>query len=370
MLTVEGLRKRYRGHHPDPDWIEAVAGVSLFVERGKLLTLLGPSGCGKTTVLRCIAGLEQPDEGEIDLDARVIFSSNRGISMPVGERRMGMVFQSYAVWPHMSVFENVAFPLRAQRRSVRLSSSEVRKRVETAIGTVRLGGLGSRRVTQLSGGQQQRVALARALVMEPSLLLLDEPLSNLDAKLREEMRLEIKRLQRDLGLTAIYVTHDQMEALTISNTVAVMNDGRIDQEGKPREIYERPSSSFIADFIGSANLVPCRVLARAEGRSFRVVTPHGHATASASGDLQPGDQALLVIRPEQITAAPAEKDAGAEWRGHVVARAFRGDAVDHVIELRGSEIRVRCEANLSIPPGTEVSLEPSPAGCWLIGDHG
>src|SRR5436190_11700372 len=233
----------------------AVDHVSLEVQEGELFTLLGPSGCGKTTTLRSIAGLEIPDGGTISLGGRVLFSSTTKVKVPANQRGLGMVFQSYAIWPHMNVFENVAFPLKVLPRGKRPGRSELRARVERALAVVKLEQLASRDATALSGGQQQRLALARALVMEPALLLLDEPLSNLDAKLRHLLRFELKRLQRELKITTVYVTHDQSEALALSHEIAVMKDGRIQQIGSPRDIYERPSSAFVADFVGSTNFL-------------------------------------------------------------------------------------------------------------------
>ncbi len=334
---------------------------------GKLFTLLGPSGCGKTTTLRSIAGLERPDTGEIELDKVMLFSAERGVDVPASRRGLGMVFQSYAIWPHMTVFENAAFPLRAKPRGQRLSRSEIRDRVERALRTVRLDHLISRQATDLSGGEQQRLALARALVLEPPLLLLDEPLSNLDARLREEMRLELKRLQRELRITTVYVTHDQVEAMAMSNTVAVMRAGRIEQMGRPREIYERPASRFVADFLGAANLVEGRV----EGRGTRGVelvrTESGSLSAVSHTGHDAGAEVLVVIRPEHVTLElPGPSANGSGWRGTVQARAFLGDAVDHIIRVGDLELRARCEASVSIAPGTEVVVRFREEACSIV----
>ena len=238
MLEVSDLQKFFEGH--DGQQVRAVDGVSISVEEGHMFTLLGPSGCGKTTMLRCIAGLERAHGGEISIGESSVFSHRRRINMPVHERDIGMVFQSYAIWPHMNVFRNVAFPLTVARKRPR--APEIERRVMEALKLVQLDQLAGRDSTKLSGGQQQRLALARALVRNPKLLLLDEPLSNLDAKLREQMRFELRRLQRELGVTTLYVTHDQFEALALSDQIAVMRDGHIEQLGTPREIYEsRPT---------------------------------------------------------------------------------------------------------------------------------
>src|SRR3954454_14400582 len=247
----------------------AVRGISLEIADGAFYTLLGPSGCGKTTTLRCVAGLERPDAGEIAIGNETVFSSERGIWVAPHERNLGMVFQSYAIWPHMSVLENVAFPL--QYKKPRPSRREARDRVMAALRLGRLEGFEDRPAPYLSGGQQQRLALARALVAEPRVLLLDEPLSNLDAKLREDTRIELRELVKRLGITTVYVTHDQLEALTMSDVVAVMNEGRIVQEDSPIEIYRSPKERFVANFIGLTNFLAGRVTAAPNGSGFGTV---------------------------------------------------------------------------------------------------
>src|SRR5580692_4196595 len=246
MLTVRGLTKIYANRY------DAQAGgvrdVSFDLPTGTFFTLLGPSGCGKTTTLRCIAGLERPDAGAITVEGTTLFDATRAIAVPMNLRGIGMVFQSYAIWPHMTVFENIAFPLRVAK-GVRHTREEIHALVDRALATVGLGGYGDRPATRLSGGQQQRVALARAIVHRPRLLLLDEPLSNLDASLREEMRAELRRLQQQIGVTTVYVTHDQGEALAMSDLIAVMERGRIVQFDEPRTLYFRPANEFVASFI-------------------------------------------------------------------------------------------------------------------------
>src|SRR5438270_3576619 len=253
MFAIENLRKKFIA--PGNVTVNAVDGISLGIETGKLVTLLGPSGCGKTTTLRCLAGLERPEAGRIVIGNETVFDSAKRIFVSPSDRGIGMVFQSYAIWPHMTVFENVAFPLRVARER-KYSGAEIKDKVARALEMVRMSGYETRPATQLSGGQQQRLAFARGLVREPKILLLDEPLSNLDAKLREQMRVELKRLQKRLGITTVYVTHDQSEALALSDEIAVFSAGRIIQRGTPQDIYRKPMSQFVADFIGSANFLP------------------------------------------------------------------------------------------------------------------
>ncbi len=250
MIEVKSLVKIYEDG--DNAGVKAVNDISFNVEEGRFYTLLGPSGCGKTTTLRCIAGLEKANGGEILVAGKKVFSALDGTFVPAYRRPIGMVFQSYAIWPHMTVFENVAFPLRVGKQRFSNADDSERKSA-AALAQVELGGYEERMATQLSGGQQQRLALARALVREPQVLLLDEPLSNLDAKLRERMRFELRELQRRLRITTLYVTHDQIEALSMSNVIAVMNSGVIVQEGAPRDIYLQPKTKFVANFIGSTN---------------------------------------------------------------------------------------------------------------------
>ena len=259
LIEIENLTKHFGE-------VVAVDRLDLQIEAGEFLTLLGPSGCGKTTVLRMIAGLEFPDEGEIRVGGKKVFASREGIFVPPAKRGVGLVFQSYALWPHMNVFENVAFGLQIQKQE----KKDLTERVDSTLNYMRLEGLGQRYPQQLSGGQQQRVALARMLVTQPAIFLMDEPLSNLDAKLRMEMRAEIKRLHRESKATTVYVTHDQNEALTMSTKVAVMNKGVLQQVAPPQEIYKRPSNLFVADFIGSPtiNLIPGRIVKKTEGVFF------------------------------------------------------------------------------------------------------
>jgi iron(III) transport system ATP-binding protein len=360
VLTVKDLVKTFPGSKGEKERrVRAVDGITFDVEPGHLYTLLGPSGCGKTTTLRSVAGLEDPDSGVIKVGDRTLFSSNDRVKVPANQRGLGMVFQSYAIWPHMNVFKNVSFPLEVADRGSRLSKSDIETRVGRVLEVVQLDHLASRQATDLSGGQQQRLALARALVLEPPLLLLDEPLSNLDAQLREEMRFELKRLQRELGITAIYVTHDQVEALAMSNQIAVMNKGRIEQIGKPRDVYQKPASKFVAGFIGTTNFVEGRIDRTESGGVHVVSTANGELRARSDASLPTGTDVIVSIRPEFIGLVAADEGVRGPntWMGRVETRAFLGESVDHMVHVGDQRIQVRCPTTVSIPAGVEVYLD-------------
>ncbi len=367
LLSIRGLVKRFSGGElRDGNRGPAVDGLSFEVQAGSLFTILGPSGCGKTTTLRCIAGLERPDSGEIELGGTALFSSTRRIHVPAEERGLGMVFQSYAIWPHMTVYDNAAFPLAVVPRRRRLPRRQIRARVERVLAAVRLEHLAGRQATQLSGGEQQRLALARALVLEPPLLLLDEPLSNLDARLRDEMRFELRRLQQELGVTAVYVTHDQVEALALSSAIAVMKDGRLEQVGSPRDVYERPASRFVAGFVGAANLIEGIVVERRNGLC-RVETPVGSILSPAAEGLPTGARVLVVVRPEHVTIETGVASAnGNGCRGTVRSVAYLGDSVDHLVGVGGFVVRARSHAARVFVPGTEVALVLRQAACSVL----
>ncbi len=319
-VRLEGVGKRYGE-------VWAVRGVDLRIEPGEFFTLLGPSGCGKTTLLRSIAGFVTPDEGTIYLDDSAV----NGV--PPWKRDVGLVFQNYALWPHMTVFDNVAFGLR-QRKVPR---RDVAERVRRALALVNLGGFEGRRPSELSGGQQQRVALARTLVVEPPVLLLDEPLSNLDARLRVQMRMELLKLRHDLGITAIYVTHDQEEAMALSTRVAVMAEGNVVQVGTPRAIYETPANAFVAGFVGMANLWEATVVER-HGGVVHLALDGGPLLDAPATDptLAPGAKRVVCLRPEAIEVLPPEGPAGANrLPGRVQAAVFRGEDVLYEIALDG-----------------------------------
>ncbi|KWX20151.1 iron ABC transporter ATPase [Mycolicibacterium wolinskyi] len=373
MLEITNLVKTFDGdkqpNTKDAARVRAIDDVSIHVKEGELFTLLGPSGCGKTTTLRSVAGLERPDSGTIKVADRVMFNSTgaKAFHMPTNERGLGMVFQSYAIWPHMKVFDNVAFPLQVLPRRKRPSKKTIAEKVERVLATMELAHLAGRQATKLSGGQQQRLALARALVTEPPLLLLDEPLSNLDAKLRESLRFELKRLQHDLGITSIYVTHDQIEALALSSRIAVMRSGKIMQLAPPRDIYERPANRFVAEFIGTSNFVNGTVTGR-EDNHLVVETGHGRLMVASELSIGIGESVILAARPEAVTLIdePPTVSGPNQLTGSIVTRSFLGDAVDHIVRVGDQDIRARCEPSVSYAPETKVTLHVAPASLTLV----
>jgi len=351
MIRLENLTKKFSD-------VVAVDNVNLTIEDAEILTLLGPSGCGKTTTLRCIAGFVKPDGGE------VYFGDKRVTELEPEKRGIGMVFQSYALWPHMTVFDNLGFGLKIRH----VPSSEIKSRVERALDLVRLGTLGQRFPRQLSGGQQQRVALARALVMEPSVLLLDEPLSNLDAKLREEMRFEIKDLQRRLKITTVYVTHDQAEALVLSDRIALMNQGKLVQVSSPRELYDKPRDKFIASFIGLAAFIEGIVESFDLEKSVAVVATsdnlkiHVHAK-----DIKKGQEVTISVRPEHIRLVDAENVGGPNtFEGHVEQLAYLGNIVDYRIKVGNWIVRAQTGTDQVYQSGQKVGVWFNPERVSLV----
>ncbi len=349
MLSIENLHKRYDKRAD----AFAVRAVSLDVREGEFFTLLGPSGCGKTTTLRCVAGLEVPDSGTIRIAGQTVFDA-RG-SLPVAKRDIAMVFQSYAIWPHMSVAENVRFPLDAMG----ITGAAATRRVERALEMVGLAAFRDRPAPMLSGGQQQRVALARAVVKEAKLLLLDEPLSNLDARLRDQMRVELRDLQRRIGTTAIYVTHDQEEAMALSDRVAVMRDGVVVELAPPRDLYLRPRTVFAARFVGQADVLPCTVAAR-DGALTWLDTPLGRI---ASAGAPPDGPLSLLIRPEHIAF-----DAGAlnNLHGTITRVVFGGRIVEYLVAVAGAELRVQGTSATLRAEGEAVTLHLPPERCVMV----
>ena len=361
MIAIENLRKTFASK---AERVAAVDDVTFEAKAGELVTLLGPSGCGKTTTLRLVAGLERPDDGDILVNGAVIASGAKGLCLPPEKRNMGLVFQSYAIWPHMTVAENVAYPLKIRH----VPDKEVRQRVERMLELTGLDGLAQRPSSHLSGGQQQRVALARSLVYEPDILLLDEPLSNLDAKLRERMRLEIRELQKRLRITAVYVTHDQAEALAISDTIAVMDAGRILAMGTPRDIYARPASRFVADFVGLTNIVRGRLLAAPQADGIaEVEVAFGRVRCRLSGGIGPGDAVDLLLRPESIALSEAAPSASANvWQAAVAGVTFLGEYQDATVTLHDQSLRVRVPPWLELAAGQPVYVELTPQRCCAI----
>ena len=380
MLRVDGLFTEYPNEKGEV--VRAAQDVSFTVDEGRLFTLLGPSGCGKTTTLRSIAGLERPKAGEITVNDRVVYSSSKGIFVAPNRRGFGMVFQSYAIWPHMNVFENAAFPLEVRgagsvlrfgsaARRTRLSRSDMRERVMRVLTAVQLDDLADRAATKLSGGQQQRLALARALVMEPALLLLDEPLSNLDAKLREKMRLELKRLQRELKITTVYVTHDQSEALALSHQIAVMHRGRIQQVGTPRDIYERPASQFVADFVGNTNfidgvVVSCAPHADHDQRSCVVRSEMGDLKVHSAQELHHGDRVTVSIRPEDVELSEERPAGDNVWGGRVDQKVFLGEALDFQVAVGARTLFSRRHPTLRTKIGEAIFVQLRPDKCVAL----
>ena len=353
MLTVRDLTKDFV---TDKAPVRAVDSVSFNVPAGEFYTLLGPSGCGKTTTLQCIAGLEMPDAGEITLGDKLVFSRNANLVVPAHRRDIGMVFQSYAIWPHMTVFENVAFPLLHGRR--RISRSSVNDRVMKALQLVQLAGLENRPAPFLSGGQQQRVALARAIVDEPKVLLLDEPLSNLDAKLREEMRFELRDLVLRLHITTLYVTHDQIEALSMSDRIAVMSNGRIVQEGTPREIYLTPKDRFVADFLGKSNFFEGRVLELFPGTGRgKVDTTIGPLHCLITLAVKPGDAVLLGFRPAALRVVE-DRCAGKTntFHAEISSSSFAGDFLECQVRVENQQLRALLDPYREFKVGDVISL--------------
>jgi ABC-type Fe3+/spermidine/putrescine transport system ATPase subunit len=347
-LSVRGVSKSFGSGR-------VVDDVSFEVQQGELLTLLGPSGCGKTTTLRMIAGLESLDSGEIALGDRLLSAPEKRISTPPEKRSMGMVFQSYAVWPHMTVFENVAFPLKMKK----VPRRDIGDMVAAILATVGLAGFEDRPATMLSGGQQQRVALARSLVFKPDVLLLDEPFSNLDAQLREEMRFEVKDLQQRLGLTMVFVTHDQKEAIVLSDRMIVMNGGRIEQEGTVEQVYRSPVNRFVFGFLGKANYLAARLHRTALGATVAVAADAGDAEIPipppSDGDWREGMDVTVAFRPEDVILGLTSASAGA-WIGRVHS-AVVGSQIEYVIDLGNSKVHAFGSQHDKLPVGAAVRVD-------------
>jgi iron(III) transport system ATP-binding protein len=357
FIEIHNLFKRFKN-------VVAIDHIQLEVNQGEMLTLLGPSGCGKTTTLRCIAGLERPDEGDIVIDGKPMLS--QGFVQP-SKRGIGMVFQNYAVWPHMKVYNNIVYGLKIQR----LSRQSIREKAQKVLELVGLSGLEDRYPGQLSGGQQQRVALARALVGNPKVLLLDEPLSNLDAKLREELRFEIKSLVRRMGITSVYVTHDQAEAMVISDRVVVMEAGNVIQIGPPEEIYEKPANRFVADFIGTMNFMSGEIVEVPANTNEAYVRTEFSArlrcTKSDEKALKTGDKVFASIRPEDVKIFDAPPQTGDNIiKGTIVHRAYLGNFLYFFVNVNDTTIRVQVPHNVPKEEGQQLYLSLEPHKCMIL----
>ena len=357
FIEIYNLFKRFKE-------VVAINRIQLEVNQGEMLTLLGPSGCGKTTTLRCIAGLERPDEGDIIIEGKPMLSKG---FVPPAKRGIGMVFQNYAVWPHMKVFNNIVYGLKLQK----IPRASIQEKAQKVLELVGLKGLDDRYPSQLSGGQQQRVALARALVTNPKVLLLDEPLSNLDAKLREELRFEIKSLVRRMGITSVYVTHDQAEAMVISDRIAVMDSGNVVQIGKPEDIYEKPATKFVADFIGTTNFIAGEII-RVEADTKKAVmrTEFGEELLCQTSDIGatvPGAQVSASIRPEDIEVVTnASGHQENLFKGTIANKAYLGNFLYFFVNINQTHIRVQAPHYLPQEEGQELYLYINPQKCVIL----
>ena len=354
-IEVKDLVVRYAGD------VLAVNGVGFTVGRGEHVTLLGPSGCGKTTTLRAIAGLEPPTGGSISIENRTVYSAKDRINIPAEGRGVSMVFQSYAVWPHMTVFDNVAYGLRVRKQS----AADIKANVERALDLVQMRHLAERAASKLSGGQQQRGALARAIAFSPTVVLFDEPLSNLDAKLRGEMRVELRELQSRLGITSVYVTHDQEEALAISDRVIVMNVGVIEQIGTPEDIYNRPRNRFVADFVGSANLIKGRVIGKSVEGRVAFEAEGGHLLQATAPAALTGRETEVAVRTAYIGIGEAQAHDNT-LPGTIRRRMFHGDFIQYVVDCPAGVMIVRRPPTNQIEEGAKITLSFPPEFCVVL----
>jgi iron(III) transport system ATP-binding protein len=356
-IEVENLEIRYGS-------VVAAGPVSFTVRQGEQLTLLGPSGCGKTSTLRALAGLERPAAGAIRIRGETMFDSAQGINLPAERRGLSMVFQSYAIWPHMTVFENVAYGLAVRR----IGAAEIKEKVHEALELVKMAAYANRNASQLSGGQQQRVAVARACAFSPKVLLLDEPLSNLDAKLRAGMRIELRELQHRLGLTSVYVTHDLEEALAMSDDIIVMRAGHIEQRGSPGEIYNYPRTAFVADFVGSANLIGGRLRSEADANGLVVMESEGgNLVHGVAHGRSPGPEPMMSVRTVHLRLSALRPDAPVNVWPVVVRRSvFLGDLTQVHVDWGGRELVIRQTAAETLAPGATAYLSIDPAHCVLL----
>ena len=358
-IKIEGLTKLY---HSEGKIIKALDDVNLTIGDNTIFTLLGPSGCGKTTLLRSIVGLENPDFGEITIGDEIVWSKEKNIFIPPEKRGLGMVFQTYAIWPHMNVFDNVGYPLQNQG----LPKSEIKQRVAETLKLVQLEGFENRPATKLSGGQQQRVALARALVAKPKVILFDEPLSNLDAKLREETRKELRAFLCGLGITAIYVTHDRIEALALSDIIAVMRAGKVVEMGTPKKIYFNSDHKFVADFIGRANLIE-GTITQSVGNHATLKTAIGDIVGLNNHHLKVGENAIMCIRPEFISLAHTQTSHEKNiFKGVMENLVFIGEAYEGDIKIGDTLLTTTIEPTENIHDGSEIFISFSSEHCFIV----
>jgi iron(III) transport system ATP-binding protein len=363
-IDVRGLRKVFtdaRGQR-----VAAVDGVDLQVPAGEFWVLLGPSGCGKTTLLRCLAGLEEPSAGSIRLRGETVFEAGR--RMPAAQhRRIGMVFQNYALWPHMTVAQNIAYPLTSAPRATRLSRAAIKARVDELLGIMKLGPLGDRKINQLSGGQQQRVALARAIALGNDVVLFDEPLSNIDAKVREQLRFELRTMQRELGFTAVYVTHDQIEALELADRIAVMHEGKVVQLGTGEEVYRRPDTRYVAEFVGTSNLIPGK-LNRGSSTVDSIIGPIEVGIVGAD---VAGDDIVVASRAHDwwISSQP-RPEAVNRWEGTLLGSSYLGWYTEYVVTVGPVQLRVWADGPSRAEPGDRIWVGVDPAKCVVVNADG
>ncbi len=362
QIIIESLTKKFGA-------VVAVDEIDLEVREGEFLTLLGPSGCGKTTTLRCVAGLEYPDQGKIYIGNTLVTSAKERIFIPPEKRNMGMVFQSYAIWPNMTVFDNVAFGLSIRKTP----KEELRKRVKAVLKQVYMEEYAYRYATELSGGQQQRVAVARALAFGPRALLFDEPLSNLDAKLREEMRVELVNIQKNIGISSLYVTHDQIEAMAISDRIAIMDKGKIVQIGAPEEIYNKPINTFVAEFIGTTNLIYGQVITEPTQQNgmglvkFRGQNEAVHIRCAFSKEAVRDGKVALSLRPEHITMSLSKTEKNENtFLAEVSHKLFLGDCVSYYLTVGEYEFRVKTDSRLRAEIGKDVFLSIQPENVVVV----
>ena len=355
MIRISGLRKWFDSRRGR---VEALRGIDLEVAEKEFCVLLGPSGCGKTTTLRSVAGLEKPDGGELEIGGHLVNSPTKGIYVPTEKRDIGMVFQSYAIWPHMNVFQNVSFPLIKGRKKI--PKNQVAEKVRGALKLVQLDGLEDRPATDLSGGQQQRVAMARAMVTEPKILLMDEPLSNLDARLREQMRVELKKITKAAGVTTLYVTHDQAEALSLGDKVCVMHAGEIIQTAAPNEVYAKPATVFVAQFVGEMNFINAKVASVGQ-----IESPLGLISATVPNGLHVGAAVTLAVRPEHVKVTPAPSHGPAVTLGKISSKNYLGDSALLEVDVKGVTLIAKLAGDCELSVGAQAVVE-IPTNRWHV----